>query len=181
MPSRSCAHISAKSSQPRPSTDTASVITGEGFANSPRSAPGARRAAKSAGRHRREPQNVKCHVGGRPRAPQEIIEQRPSGKDHEQWLRISYPRLPRERQWRSMRGIAALTAEMAALKALARDTTRRNRQRDRLTDRKIAVLKTQASPPMAGTSISTPGTCRRRTGCCALAAMAARMIAGNFG
>ena len=41
-----------------------------------------------------------------------------------------------------MRGIAALTAEMAALKALARDTTRRNRQRDRLTDRKIAVLKT---------------------------------------
>ena len=38
--------------------------------------------------------------------------------------------------------IAVLTAELAALKAQARDTTRRNRQRDRLTDRKIAVLKT---------------------------------------
>jgi integrase len=38
--------------------------------------------------------------------------------------------------------IAALTAELAALKAQARSTTQRHRQRDRLTDRKIQTLKT---------------------------------------
>lgn len=98
MPSRSCAHISSKSSQPRPATESAAEIVSDPAGKMVCSRP--RRSLSGKGRRSVpfEPENVEGHIGWRAGATEEVVELRSAGLVGSDHLAVDYGVIDLERE-----------------------------------------------------------------------------------